>query len=422
MGDARVSSPAPRRTPFTEALTPLQSLLGGGFGSLWLIVFLTGVVSAPVQSLFVVYVEQTLGRPPLFSAGIRSVLLLLGGLFAIPGGALCDRIGVKRTYALGLTGSIAAGALFMTRDPLWLHALALYAGAAFGLSTTGGQSYLIASVPAASLGLGSAAYFIGSTLGNSLGNTISGPMADRLGFHELGRWMVLATAAITVGTALLLPVPPGEGRRSRNPSGSDAGFGTILRRPEVRLLMALRFLPTFYWGVVTQLMPLLIFRAAGTNTAAAHYAAVSLVIAAGFQILTGRLCDRFGRPRPMLIAAGLVALSAVLLATFADSLAGLYALGIMGAASAWSLSTTMPALIADVSGEGEKGRVLGATHFCWSAGMLFGSLAGGHLIEYSAGLAFGAGAAAALLAAVTAAALYGRLALLQLRAEMPPRG
>jgi predicted MFS family arabinose efflux permease len=283
---------------------------------------------------------------------------------------------------------------------------ALYSGAAFGLSTTGGQSYLIASVPASSLSLGSAAYFIGSTLGNSLGNTLSGPLVDKFGFHALGSWMVVATLVITLGTASLLPVPTGEGRRRRQRAENERSFTEILKRREVQLLMALRFFPTFYWGVATFLIPLLIFRAAGTKAAATHYGAISLVIAACFQLLTGRLCDRFGRPRPMLVAAALVALSALLLAAGARSLTGLYLFGIMGAASAWSLSTTMPGLVADVSTPSEKGRILGATHFCWSAGMLGGNLTGGALVARSATLAFGVGAAAAALAAVTAVALY----------------
>jgi len=403
------SSAVAVRARWAERLSPVRELLGGGFGSLWLIVFLTGVFTAPVQVLFPIYVEADLHRSPTFSASLRSLYWVLGGLFAIPGGALCDRIGVKRTYALGLTGTIAAGALFLTSDPFWLGVLAFYSGAAFGLVTTGGQSYMIASVPASSLSLGSAAYFIGSTLGNSFGNTFSGPIADQFGFHALGRWMVMATAAITVATALLLPTPAGEGRKKERQAGKQRSFLGILRRGEVALLMVLRFLPTFYWGVATFLIPLLLFRATGTKSAAAHYGAISLVIAACFQIMTGRLCDRYGRPRPMLVAAGMVALSALLLAAFAHWTAGLYLFGIMGAASAWSLSTTMPGLIADVSGDGEKGRILGATHFCWSAGMLSGNLVGGGLVDHSATLAFGVGAVAAVLAAVTAAALYGRL-------------
>jgi MFS family permease len=410
-----IANPREPTGRWSARLSPLRELLGGGFGALWLVVFLTGVFSAPVQSLFAVYVEDTLHREPLFSASLRSVHWVLGGLFAIPGGALCDRLGVKRTYVLGLTGSIAAGALFMTSDPIWLTVLAFYSGAAFGFSTTGGQSYLIASVPAGSLSLGSAAYFIGSTLGNSVGNMLAGPIADDVGFHALGRWMVAATVVTTTAAAMLLPRPVGETRRTTADAAKGRSFAQILRRREVRLLLALRFLPTFYWGIATFLIPLLIFRLAGTKTAAAHYSAVSLVIAAVFQLMTGRLCDRFGRRRPMVIAAWLVALSAALLAAFGETLAGLYVFGIMGAATAWSLSTTMPGLIADIAGDGEKGRVLGATHFCWSAGMLSGNLVGGDLVERSVTVAFAVGAAAALLAAVTATALAARLTRLQSR-------
>src|SRR5262249_49558927 len=113
--------------------------------------------------------------------------------------------------------------------------------------------------------------------------------------------------------------------------------------------------------------------------------------------------------QPMVIAAVLVAASGALLAVFGHTLTGLYVFGIMGAASAWSLSTTMPGLIADVAGPTEKGRGLGATHFCWSAGMLSGNLVGGGLVNHSATLAFSIGAMAAAVAALTATALYSQL-------------
>ena len=55
-------------------------------------------------------------------------------------------------------------------------------------------------------------------------------------------------------------------------------------------------------------------RLTGTKTAATTYSAISLGIAAGFQILTGRLCDRIGRWKPVFISSSCVTISAVGLA------------------------------------------------------------------------------------------------------------
>ena len=59
------------------------------------------------------------------------------------------------------------------------------------------------------------------------------------------------------------------------------------------------------------------------------------------------------------------------------------------AASAWSLSTTMPGLLQLIGREGEKGRIVGMAHLVWSAGMLTGNLGAGKLIEWGPSLPFG---------------------------------
>lgn len=179
---------------------------------------------------------------------------------------------------------------------------------------------------------------------------------------------------------LTLPAIPSpkSGKNGRNLSE----FIQLFRRLDVCLLLGIRYLPTSYWGAVTLLLPLLIFRIAGTSTAATNYSAISLIIAACFQVLTGRLCDRIGCWRPILVSASLVATSALGLALTAHTLTGIYAFGILATASAWSLSTTMPGLIQLIAREDEKGRVVGAAHLAWSLGMLSGSLGGGKLINW----------------------------------------
>jgi MFS family permease len=83
-----------------------------------------------------------------------------------------------------------------------------------------------------------------------------------------------------------------------------------------------------------------------------------------------------------------VTLSAFGAALFARSYIGLYLFGVIGAASAWSLSTTMPGLMNDIVGEEEKGRIVGAAHLAWSLGMTSGNLGGGWLVEIYTGLPF----------------------------------
>ena len=356
-----------------------SELLNRRFIALLIVSFFSSFVSAPLNTLLPVYVEADLLGTPFFSGGLRAAFLILGGVFAVPAGRLADAWGVKPVYVLGTLGPILAGVIFFYGDPLLLTALCTGIGISSGFNSAGGQSYLISAAPASVIGIASAGYFLGNTLGSASGNLLSGPIADAYGFQTLGFCITLAGAGLILMSLLILPAIP-------SPKSTDNGrnlsaFIQLFRRLDVCLLLGIRYLPTSYWGAVTLLLPLLIFRIAGSSAAATNYTAISLTIAACFQVLTGRLCDRIGRWRPILVSASLVAISALGLALTAHTLTGIYVFGILATASAWSLSTTMPGLIQLIAREDEKGRVVGAAHLAWSLGMLSGSLGGGKLID-----------------------------------------
>ncbi len=388
----------------------LKELFSSRFKILWISSFLIGVLDAPMQALLAVYVEAEIEGTPLLSAGLRSTFLLLGGLFAIPAGTLCDKIGTKTTFILGSTGTLVAGFVFLVHRPDLLFLLCLYIGVATGFSTTAGQTYLIHAAPRSSLGLGSAAFFMGMTLGSATGSRLAGMVVDTWGFETMGGAMVILTSLVLLGTALLMP----EIREDVNPSkekGSAWGeYLVLLKRRDVRLLVSVRFLPTCYWGAATLLIPLLIFRATGQVSAAANYLAVSLVIATGCQLLVGRLADTFGPRVPTLTASTCVALSAIGTGLCAESVTGLYFFGITGTAAAWSVSTMMPRIIDLITSPGERGRVVGMAHLGWSLAMLTGSLWGGRAVEWHPGLPFYAVSIGCVLTVIFLYVLFKRIA------------
>jgi MFS family permease len=190
-------------------------------------------------------------------------------------------------------------------------------------------------------------------------------------------------------TAWLLPDQRIATTRGRQPFAETvAGYRRIMRRREVQLLVGLRLLPTCYWGVATLLVPVLLYRASHQLSTASYFTGISLALAAGCQLLTGRVADRVGRRAPVVLLTSLIVVAAVLTGLFAGSVPGLYASGILGACAAWSLSTLMPGLIKELSEAGEEGRTLALTHLVWSTAMLCGSLAGGALIALGNGLPF----------------------------------
>ena len=390
----------------TPSPTGLSALLNRRYIAVLTISFLFSFVSSPLFSLLQVYVDKELLRPPLFSGALTALFRILGGLFAIPAGMLCDTLGVKRVFILGIFGPLFASTLFLTGDPLLLTGLCIGLGIAWGFSNTGGQSYLLGSVSPSALGMASAGYFLGTTLGTASGNLIAGPIADSMGYRAMGTIACVASVCLLLGALLFLPGLPRSGESARSASRSFAGYLELLRRREVRLLLVFSYLPSFYWGAVTLLIPLLISRISGTNTSASTYTAVSFAVAGIFQILTGRLCDRIGRWRPILTAIACIAISAAGLALTGHTLLGLYVFGIMGAASHWSLSTARPGLLQITAREGEEGRVVGISHLVWSAGMLSGNLGGGKLIEWGPALPFGLAAVLCVGAVLCAVGLY----------------
>jgi MFS family permease len=351
---------------------------------------------SPHRTFYPLYV-QDLGRATTWIAALSAARLAMAMLASLVGGLLSDTIGRKWTLFAGDIGFVAGSVLFLTRAPGWVGVLWTVSGFGMGLRTLGAMGYLMDAAGSRSLGVLSALFNWGYTVGGAL----SGPLAALLlaggSYARFGIALTaLALSALAVN-ALALPslgaIPSSSAAstpaaRSHAPWRDLFGYGHIAARRPVLLLTATRFLPTVYWGMAIVLIPLLL-RAAGADKATiAGYAAVSQVIAALSQIAAGRAADRYGAAWPT--AAALTALVASILCTglLPDRLWSVYAFGTAGTAAAWSLSTLLPILVARVTETEERGRVLGWIHLWWNVAMMVGSMLGGALYERSAGLPF----------------------------------
>jgi MFS family permease len=340
----------------------------------------SGILVAPLLTLFPVYVEKELHLSPVFSANIRVLSVVFGGLVALVGGAVSDTLGRKPSYLLAMTGIIAAGLIFLVRSPGLMYGLAVYSGLMFGLGTVAGLSYVMDAAPRHTLALATASYFVGGTLGNALGSAVSGWVAKEVpgGYALLGGTMAAGHALLLLAAWAALPALP-RPETPRTLAALAGGFGEFLRRGEVWGLLALRFLPTVYWGCVTLLMPLLLFRLTGSEKPAGYYSGVSLVLSAACQLAAGRLVDRIGVGRPALAAVSLVTVAALGQGIFAHGPWLLMGFGLLGAGAAWTLSITMTTFVQVLSTEETKAKLLGLTHLAWSGGFLAGTLLSGYL-------------------------------------------
>ena len=366
-----------------------------GFILLCAIVFVVGLVTGPVQMLFPVYAETILEETALFAALLRALPIGLGGISALIGGTLCDRFGRKPTILIGMTGAIVIGALFTTETPLFIWGILCYEGIASGFKTAGGQTYLISVVPSNRLGLATGLYFINMTVGSAVGSAIAGEVIDRIDYSVFGVGAIILSGLLFVGACFFLPrlMQQRSSNRQQEQGGiwksalNISAYLNLSRRRNMQMLIGLRVFPTYYWGSVNLLMPILIARIAGVK-ATGYYGAMSLLFAFGCQLVVGRICDKIGHRAPALVANAIVTLLAFGVAFFHDSLIALEVFGILGAGAAWSLSTTIPRFINEFTEPDEKGHGVGLTHLAWSTGFLLGYVASGFLVNISVHVPF----------------------------------
>jgi MFS family permease len=346
-----------------------------------------GMMLSPHRTFFPLYARE-LGYSAFVISVFATIRQMMGLLASLVGGSLSDSLGRKRTLLLGEVGFLLSSLVFLTRSEGAIGVLWALGGLGMGFHTLGGQSYLMDNARAGYLGILTALYNWGYTLGGTLSSPVAGFALDSWDYRVFGTALALF-AALTIGlNVLVLP----RSYLSHAPTAASwkrlFGYGELATRRPVILVVLLRLLPTVYWGMALVLLPILLDDAGASKTTIALYATVSQVIATLAQVAVGRSIDRFGTRLPTMIT--LSALTASILATAAlpYQLWAVFAFGTLGAAAAWSLSTLLPSWVSHVAHPQERGRVLGWIHLWWNLGMILGTMAGGALFERWAGLPF----------------------------------
>ena len=387
-------------SPETRNRRPITMLL--------IVQLLNGMAVAAKMNFFLIYVTDELGFATVVAAGLVSLGQAAGILASVLGGSLNDALGRKWTLVAGLGCFVIGGLAFFARSPWIIGVLWFVNGTAMTLGSLGAQGYLIAATSGASVGVISALYHWGFTLGGALGSPVAGYVLDSGGYSSFAP-LVVGLAAVTFVFATLL-MPRLGGRQSQHVPWTKtlAGYLSVVRQPTVIRLGLLRFLPTCYYGMAVVLIPLLIHAETGTKSSVAAYATANLILATLSQLVAGRAADRIGARIPMLVALGGVVVAALGLTLFAGELWGLYVFGILGGAAAWSLSTLMLVLVSGATSPDRQGRVLGALILLWNVAMIISAMVGGALVEVRPGLPFAVAVVLNLVAIAIAVSFFQR--------------
>ena len=370
-----------RESPATHNHRPITMLL--------IVQLLNGMAVAAKMNFFLIYITDELGFATVVAAGLVSLGQVAGIIASVLGGSLNDALGRKWTLVAGLGCFVVGSLAFFARSPWIIGVLWFVNGTAMTLGSLGGQGYLIAATSGAGLGVVSALYHWGFTLGGALGSPVAGYVLDSGGYSSFGPLMVGLAAFTFVLAMLLMPrLDSSQAERHVPWTKTLAGYLSVVRQPTVIRLGLLRFLPTCYYGMAVVLIPLLIHAETGTKSSVAAYATANLILATLSQLVAGRTADRIGARVPMLVALGGVIAAALGLTFFAGELWGLYVFGILGGAAAWSLSTLMLVLVSGTTLPDQQGRVLGALILLWNVAMIISAMIGGALVEVRAGLPF----------------------------------
>ena len=357
-------------------------------------------------------------------AGLFLPALYLGGvLMAVPAGWLTDRLGVRRTLALGqaLTGAAVTLAAAGASLPGILACLTV-AGFGFSVANPATGRAVMEWFPPRQRGLAMGIKQTGLTLGGVLGALTLPPIALAFGWRAAFVTAGALTALSGLLVTLLYRRPPVSlvDTAAARPPLSDVG--AVLRRPGVAVVFVCGFLFSLAQASILAYLALYARETyAVSAVTAGRLLALAQVGGTLARLGGGWASDRFlgGRRRPGIVVTGITAALAFIALAFGERVPVALAavLAVLVGAGAFGWVGLYFALVAEMGGARWAGVLTGiAVVFAWS-GVLVGPVLFGALAE-----AGGYAGAWLLLAAIvlSAAAAIARLKPLVRREAATP--
>jgi multidrug resistance protein len=322
--------------------------------------------------------SQRLGASPTTVGLLFASFGLTVLLFAVPMGAVSDRIGRRMPMVAGLVVLAGASALFAFADRLWLlFAARMIQGAADAVTWVVGFALVADLYGPAERGRVMGMVMAGTSAGLMVGPTIGGWLYEAGGVHL----PFLTVAAASLATAaLFLWIRPPASRAERE----VVPIRLVVRHPAV-LVCALVVVAAA--STIAMLEPVLaLWLASSLGLGPARIGMVfgmAAVCATVLHPVYGRFADRWGG-RPVALVGLLCTAGMLPVLSLASSFGSATALYVLQAAAIALVVTPSLAYMAEAvsrAGVGSFGVAYGLYNVAWGVGLLAGPAVGGFLFE-----------------------------------------
>jgi MFS family permease len=357
-----------------------------------LVQMFSGMREMPQYAFFLIFLQEQMGLEPVAISSVVAAAQVTGMVTALFGGVIAARIGSKWVLVCGLTLLGVSSFAFHAQNHWVAAALWFISGAGTALTAVGGASYLTQISSRGGLGLLAAFYALSTTAGGAVGNPLAGVMIERYGYIAFSNTAMLVSLGLILVVTFLMPRFETRSNQAVSLASIWTGLANTTRQTNIRFLIGMRSLPTIFYGMLTVLIPLMIYELTGSKVTVAVYGTTNLVVASIAQLLVGRAADRWGARGPTIAAYTGLIISGIGLTLSNTTQWGLFGFGVLGIAAAWSLSTMMYVWVNDGVPKNEHPSTFGLLHSIWSLSMISGSVLGGWFVSTIPGLPFLTGA------------------------------